>query len=85
MSARVIFNDGNQRFSTTMNTELQNVSLFLNSETLKEGSLVDKISQYLTFYNENDLSSLFLPFLSDTASNSTISVPTGSNVQNGSR
>jgi len=83
MSARVIFNDGNQRFSTTMNTELQNVSLFLNSETLKEGSLVDKISQYLTFYNENDLSALFLPFLSDTASNSTISVPTGSSVQKG--
>lgn len=83
MSARAIFNDGNQRFSTTLNTELQNVSLFLNSETLKEGSLVDRISQYLTFYNESDLSALLLPVLSDTTANSTISVPTGSTVQSG--
>ena len=81
MSARAIYNDGNQRFSNILNMELQNVSLFLNSETLKEGSLVDKISQYLTFYNENDLTAQLLPVLSDTTDSSTVSTPTGNTTQ----
>jgi len=82
-SARAIFNDGNQRYSVTLNSELQNIALFLNSETLKEGTLVDKISQYLSFYNEDDTSDHVLPFLSDTTGESGISTPKGSAAQLG--
>jgi len=66
-AARAIYHDGNRRFTTTLNNEVQNVGLFLNSETLKEGNLADKVAQYLSFYSEADVSDMARDPLVDTS------------------
>jgi len=66
-AARAIYHDGNRQFTTTLNNEVQNVGLFLNSETLKEGNLAEKTAQYLSFYSETDVSDMARNPLVDTS------------------
>jgi len=66
-AARAIYHDGNRQFTTTLNNEVQNVGLFLNSETLKEGNLAEKAAQYLSFYSETDVSDMARDPLVDTS------------------
>ena len=83
-SVRAIYHNGEQQFSVVLNSEIQNVGLFLNSETLKEGTLADKVSQYLSFYNVGDISALLIPPISDTSEGSSIiSTPSGTILQQG--
>lgn len=63
---QAVFNDGMNRYTKTLDTEVQNVGLFLNSETLKQStSLVDKVNQYLSFYTEQDVLGMSLPPVTD--------------------
>lgn len=66
-AARAVYHDGTRQFTTTLNNEVQNVGLFLNSETLKEGNLADKVAQYLSFYSETDVSDMARDPLEDTS------------------
>ncbi len=80
-TVRAVYNDGIRRFRKSL-TDVQNVDLFLNSDSLKsEGSLADKVTQYLSFYDETDVADLTLSTITDTTG--MIRDPTSSPVQMG--
>lgn len=63
-----IFHDSSERYDRTMTSEVSNISLFLNSESLSQsGSLCEKVSQYLSFYSEADVLLMTVPPLTDTS------------------
>lgn len=66
-AVRAVYHDGERQFSKSLNNEVQNIGLFLNSETLKEGSLTDKVTQYLSFYSEADVSDMARNPIIDTS------------------
>lgn len=76
------YSDGDRRYTKMLDTEVQNIGLFLNSDTLKQsGSLSEKVSQYLSFYTNTDVLALSVDPIGDT--DGLISSPSSSSTQMG--
>ena len=62
-----VYNDGKEELTTTLESEIQNLGLFLSSDMLREGTIPEKLSQYLSLFEEGDVRGMALTSLRDTS------------------
>lgn len=62
-----VYNDGEEEIMATLDSEIGNLQSFLNSDILREGSIPEKLQQYLSLFEERDVRGMALRSLMDTS------------------